>query len=244
MNQFTIAGNADKNTLRKIAMAGWQFSPVADTVRSGVTTGELPKVMTPLKGFSFIPRIGKPEVQTNTKEMLNGLALKKIQDFAELIKKDPKEGLITFFSKTQWEGGPKSVTTITGYNLGGKMKTERKFTLNGQDIVGLGASDTIPGPVGPCIMAGTDEGAALSGLELSKIEVFLESDLDLHGMFELDPNIRPGLLNLRITITISGNGSEDELRKPALGGYEISTVADTVRNGVTTVIPPQIIVVK
>lgn len=248
---ITIAGNADENTLRKIAMAGWKFSPVADTVRSGVTTVEIPKVVIPWKGFSFIPHIKKPEVKANGKEVLNGLVLKQVKDFVELVKENPKEGLITFFSKTKWEGGTKSITTITGYKLGGKMRPKREFTLIGQDIVGLGASDTIPGPiellmhaVGACITAGTNEGAALSGLELSKIQVSLESDLDLHGMFELDPNVRPGLLNLRVTVTISGDGSDDDLKKAALGGYEMSTVADTVRNGVTTVVPPKIVVLR
>lgn len=247
--EILIAGNADEATLKKIAMDGWQFSPVADTVRSGVSTTEIPKVII-LK--TFFPFLFRKKSETNNREMLNGLNIKQVKDFVNLVKENPKEGLMTFYSHSKWENGTKSLNTITGYKLGGKMKQKRKFTFTLEDPMGLGGTNSkAPGPIeflmhsiGACITAATNESATLEGIELSKIRVSLESDLNLHGMFELDPNVRPGFLNLRVTVEIAGNADRATLKKAAFSGYELSGVSDTVKNGVTTVVLPKISVVK
>ena len=51
-------------------------------------------------------------------------------------------------------------------------------------------------------------------------------------MFDLDPKVRPGILDGRATITIAGDADEDTLRKIAMAGYNFSPVSDSVRNGV------------
>lgn len=42
--KIQIAGNADEETLKKIAMAGYKFSPVSDTVRNGVSKAVPPVI--------------------------------------------------------------------------------------------------------------------------------------------------------------------------------------------------------
>lgn len=247
--EILIAGNADEATLKKIALAGWQFSPVADTVRSGVSTVEIPKVIIPPKKFfSFL---FKKKSGTARQGMLNGLNVKQVKDFVNLVKENPKEGLMTFYSQSKWGGGTKSLSTITGYKLGGKMKQKRTFDFQLEDPMGLSGNSTSPGPIeflmhaiGACITAATNESATLEEIELSKIRVSLEGDLNLHGMFELDPSVRPGLLNLRVTIEIAGNADNATLKRAAFSGYELSGVSDTVKNGVTTVVLPKVTVVK
>lgn len=248
---ITIAGNADEKTLREIAKDGWEFSPVANTVSYGTTIVEPPKIDIAGKGFSlFFDIMKKSKALSGNQNRFNGLNIENLRELAILLKKDPKEALVTFFSKTNWEGGSKSSTTISGYQFG-KTKKQRTFTLQGEAALGFWGSNRVPGAmellmhtIGASIIASINENAALEAVKISKVQVSLEGDIDVHGAFELDPDIRPGLLDLRIAITIGGDTDADSLKRIALEGYELSPVADTIRNGTRITSSPKILIGK
>jgi len=98
--------------------------------------------------------------------------------------------------------------------------------------------------VGTCIIAAGNANAALMGVKLTRFELALESDVDLHGLFALDEKVRPGILEFRSKITIAGDADEETLRKIALLGYKYSPVSDTVRKGVSMAVEPEVVVVK
>jgi uncharacterized OsmC-like protein len=79
-------------------------------------------------------------------------------------------------------------------------------------------------------------------VELSRLEVEMESDLDLHGLFALDPDVRPGVFEMRVDITIDGDADEETLKEIAMLGYQYSPVSDTIRNGLK--FPPVVSVAK
>lgn len=83
-----------------------------------------------------------------------------------------------------------------------------------------------------CIVAATNTYAALSGITLTRLEVALESDLDLHGYFGLDQNVRPGLSEVRVELSLAGEADAETLRSLAEAGYRYSPVRDSLANGV------------
>jgi len=190
--------------------------------------------------------------KTEEQGLVNGLDAQKLNELADQLKKDPQAGRATFFSETKWSGGMKSVSTFSKYEIDGQVKKHaRTLILNGDEMAELSGTDTVPGAVeemmyavGTCIVAAANANAAVSGVKLTKLEVSLESDIDMHGLMGLDPKVRPGLLDFRTKITIAGDADEETLKKIALSGYNLSPVSDTVRNGVTHVEPPQIVVEK
>ncbi len=93
-----------------------------------------------------------------------------------------------------------------------------------------------------CITATTNANAALMGVALDRIEVMLESDLDLHGLFALDRDVRPGIGQLRATIVLAGDADDDTLRKIASQGFYYSPIRDSVANGVE--IKPEVVVAE
>ena len=93
-----------------------------------------------------------------------------------------------------------------------------------------------------CVIAAANANAALMGVNLTQLEVALESDLDLHGLFALDPEVRPGIQELRAKITIAGDADEETLEKIAMLGYNFSPVSNSVREGVTAI--PEVVVTK
>lgn len=143
------------------------------------------------------------------------------------------------------------VTTFTGSEVDGEHRHEdkRQFTLLRDEGVELSGTDTAPGPVeglmyviGTCVIAAGNANAALRGITLSRFEVELESDIVLHGLFAVDPEMRPGILEGRSDITIAGDADEKMPKKIAMLGYKFSPVSESIRNGVS--VKPQVTVVK
>jgi uncharacterized OsmC-like protein len=186
-------------------------------------------------------------------EMINGLNPQTLNTLADRLKKDPKAGQATFYSDTKWTTGMKSITSFTKYKIDGEVKgaNTRKFVLQGDEMSEISGTDTMPGAieemmyaVGTCIVAAANANAAVMGVKLSKIDVALESDIDMHGLMGVSSDVRPGVLDFRTIITIGGDADEATLKKIAMKGYSFSPVSDTVRHGTTKAPPPVIIIEK
>ncbi|MGB7291723.1 MAG: OsmC family protein [Thermodesulfobacteriota bacterium] len=190
-------------------------------------------------GMLSISYSGLAQAQTDT--MVNGLNTATLNGLIETLKKNPEKGRVTFYSKSRWQDGMRSFSGFSGYSIDGKMVHEktREFVLLGDESVELSGTDTAPGAVeelmyalATCVIAAANANAALMGVKLTRLDVDIESDLDLHGLFALDPNVRPGVTNMRMEITIAGDSDEETLKKIAMLGYQYSPVSDTTRNGV------------
>jgi len=179
--------------------------------------------------------------QVQTASIVNGLDTTALNGLVDMLKKNPDKGRVTFYSKSRWQDGMRSFTGFTGYKIDGAMVHEkaREFVLLGDESVELSGTDTAPGAVeelmyavATCVIAATNANAALMGVKLTRIDVDMESDLDLHGLFALDPKVRPGLTEVRMEITIAGDADEATLKKLAMLGYQYSPVSETTRNGI------------
>jgi uncharacterized OsmC-like protein len=178
------------------------------------------------------------------KVWVNGINTKKLGGLINTLKDKPEGGRVTFFSKSRWQNGMRAFTSFTGYRVDGQMlhQNERQFVLLGDEATELSGTDAAPGAVeelmyalGTCIIAAGNANAALKGIELTRFEVELESDLDLHGLFALDPKVRPGILELRAKITVAGNADDKALKEIANLGYQFSPVSDSVQKGVKVI---------
>lgn len=176
--------------------------------------------------------------------IVNGLNTKKLGGLVDTLKEKPQGGRVTFFSKSRWQDGMRAFTSFTGYKLDGQMvhQNERKFVLLGDEATELSGTDAAPGAVeelmyalGTCIIAAGNANAALRGIELTRFDVELESDLDMHGLFALDPEVRPGILELRAKIIIAGDADDKSLKEIANLGYQFSPVSDSIQKGVKVI---------
>ncbi len=184
-------------------------------------------------------------------DIVNGLNTTALSGLIDNLKNDKDAGRVTFYSNSEWQDGMRSFTTFTGYKIDGKMyhEKQRKFVMLGDEGLELSGTDAAAGAVeelmyavGTCIIAAGNANAALMGVKLTKFQLEMESDIDLHGLFALDENVRPGILELRMKITIAGDADDETLRKIANLGYTYSPVSNSVRKGVNAV--PEIVVVK
>lgn len=201
--------------------------------------------------FTAAPAAGQAEEAAAQPAVVNGLDTAQLGGLIAMLQENEDAGRVTFFSRSVWQDGMRAFTTFSGYEIDGELHHERtrQFTLLGDEGVELSGTDTAPGAVeemmyalGTCIIAAGNANAALRGIELTQFEVELESDLDLHGLFALDPEVRPGVLDLRANITISGDADDETLREIAMLGYQYSPVSESIRNGVT--VRPEVTVAR
>ena len=182
---------------------------------------------------------------------VNGLNTDALGGLIGMLKEDPSKGQVTFYSNSEWQDGMRSFTTFSGYKIDGTMyhSNERQFVMLGDEGVELSGTDAAAGAVeelmyamGTCIIAAGNANAALMGVKLSKFIVNMESDLDLHGLFALNPEVRPGILELRVMITVGGDTDDETLKKIAMLGYDFSPVSNSVQKGVKVI--PDIVIAK
>lgn len=192
----------------------------------------------------------EPEHHTAS-TVVNGLNTDSLGGLIDHLKKNPDKGRVTFYSKARWQNGMRSFTGFRGYSIDGQMVHEktREFVLLGDEGSELGGTDAAPGAVeelmyavSTCVIAAANANAALMGVKLTQLDVNIESDLDLHGLFALDPKVRPGITELRMQINIAGDAEDEMLKKIAMLGYRYSPVSETTRNGIK--FTPEITVVK
>lgn len=126
---------------------------------------------------------------------INGIDLEAGQKIIENVKNNPESGKTMWRASSVWQGGTKAETTIRGF----KVQTD--------EPADLGGTDTAPNPVemvlaalGGCLMVGYSLNAAMLGVELDKIEIALEGDIDLPGFFGLASDILPGYSNVRARV--------------------------------------------
>ncbi|MCA9873518.1 MAG: OsmC family protein [Anaerolineales bacterium] len=181
--------------------------------------------------------------------IVNGLDTTALSGLINMVDENPGGGRVTFLSRTSWQDGARSFTRFSGYKVDGQMQhqSERNLVVLGDEPVELSGTDAAPGPIeelmyaaATCIAATINANAALRNIELRQLEVALESDIDLHGIFNLEPKTRPGISEMRAKITIAGEADPATLREIAQAGYQFSPVRDSVDNGVT--VKPNIVV--
>ncbi|MFW6010311.1 MAG: OsmC family protein [Gemmatimonadota bacterium] len=173
--------------------------------------------------------------------VLNGFEVATLGGLVETLEEHPEGGRATLFIRTRWrDGDVRVVSRMSGYEIDGERvhETEREHVVRTDELREVGSTDTAASPgelflsaVGSCITATTRAYAATRGIRLSSLEVAVDGDVKLQGMFGLDANVRPGLRELRVTMRIAGDADDEALRELALLGYQFSPVRETVHNG-------------
>lgn len=141
-------------------------------------------------------------------EMINGINLEVAEKIIETVKNEPEFGKTMWRARTSWQGGTKAVSQI------------RQFTVTMDEPSDLGGTDTAPNPVemvlaalGSCLVVGYVLNASMLGIELKKLEIELEGDIDLPGFFGLKADVLPGYTNIRARVFIKSNATMKQLEE-------------------------------
>lgn len=173
-------------------------------------------------------------MQTALPGNVNGLDTGALRTTVETIAAEPDLARFRFRARNQLVEGGLNRSEIGQFH--GARQEHRcgvePFVLHNDEPPVLLSEDRAPNPVEyvlqallACMTTATTYKAAAHGIEIESIQSEIEGDIDLRGMFGLDPEVRPGFQEIRATLRIRAkDGGSEQLRE----FYRSSPVFDTV----------------
>lgn len=150
-----------------------------------------------------------------TQEM-NGIDTAALRKTMQAISTDPAAGVATFGVATEWKGGTRTETRVSGWFLGGK-RMPKNFTIAIDEPPELLGGNTAPNPqeyllaaVNACMVATFVAACSMQGIELESVTIETTGDLDLRGFLGLDRSVKPGYDELRYTLRVRGCGAREQ----------------------------------
>lgn len=169
---------------------------------------------------------------------LNGWDVEQMQAAIDMVAQQPEAGALTWRSHVTWDAGfGLDVRTDSIEQLGERM--DRAFTVRSDHPVELLGTNTGPTAIeivvaalGACITGTYAAQATARGVRLERLEVDLETLIDLNGFFGLSDDVRPGLQGVAATFRVQADADDATLREIADAVTRLSPVYDTLTNPV------------
>lgn len=154
-----------------------------------------------------------------TDNIVNGINTSNLAGFAEKVKADAANGVVKFNVSTDWKGGTRSETTVSGWEMAG-TKLEKDFTIVADEPLELLGKNEAPNPqelllaaMNACMTVGYVATAAMMGVKLTSLQIRASGDLDLRGFLGLDENVKPGYDSIDYEVNIDGDGTPEQFQQ-------------------------------
>lgn len=178
---------------------------------------------------------------------INGVNVAELGQTIEAVNADPAIAKFRFRLKNEWIDGGHNRSTINDF-YGAKQSFTRSqsFILHADEPPVLLGNDLAPNAgeyllsaLAACVTGALVYHAAARGIEIEDIESTVEGDIDLRGFLGLDPNVRKGFENIRMSFAIQANVSDEQLQELAELGPSFSPVFDSLTKGVPITVQTQ-----
>jgi uncharacterized OsmC-like protein len=155
--------------------------------------------------------------------MRNGIPVAAISEFTNMVKEQPSFGEAKFGVSLQWQSGTRTaVRTLPATFVG--QKVNRDFSWQIDEPKQIGGTNHAPSPqemllsaFASCMVVTYVVGASMKGIQLSRLEIDVQGELDLAGFLGLNSEAVK-LKGINYTLYVAGDGTPEqfeELRKVA-----------------------------
>jgi len=175
-------------------------------------------------------------VNTSQDTVLNGVNVTKLFDTIELVKENSDIAKFRFRNQNKWIMGGHNRSTIDGfYGALEEQSREHPFVMDNDEPPVLLGTDKGANPVeqvlhglAGCITTTTVYYAAAKGITIHEMETTFEGDLDLRGFLGLPGSTRNGYEEIRISVRVKADATEEEIKELVELGEKHSPVFDIV----------------
>jgi uncharacterized OsmC-like protein len=148
--------------------------------------------------------------------MLNNINISGLSEFANEIRERNIESKATYGVKLNWESGTK--TTVSTKNMVlGEHKIIRDFNFTIDEPTQLLGVNSAPNPaeymlggLAGCMAVTFMTGATAMNIEIDKLELEIDGELDLMGFLGLNDNSTVGFPELKFIFNVKGNGTQEQ----------------------------------
>ncbi|MFN2487962.1 MAG: OsmC family protein [Acidimicrobiia bacterium] len=182
---------------------------------------------------------------TTTETIRNGIDTAVLFGTLDAIKANPELGKFQFRATNRWIDGPHNRSKIKSFYGAGAEDTTRTETFElvaGEPQVLLG-TDTGPNPaeillhaLAGCLTTSLVYVAAARGIRLTEVTSKLEGNMDVQGALGISDAYRNGFENVKVTFTVKGDATPEQLKALVERAQARSAVYDMVSNGVPVTI--------
>jgi len=177
------------------------------------------------------------------REGVNGVNVEQMFETINAIKGMPAMAHFRFRVSNRWLDGGHNRSMINGfYGANENHRTNTYVFANDEPPLLLG-EDQGANPVeyllhalAGCLTTSLVYHAAAKGIKLDDVSSELEGDIDLRGFLGLDPNIRRGFQQIRVTFHVKADAPDEVLDEIVATAQRYSPVYDSVSNPVEVVV--------
>jgi uncharacterized OsmC-like protein len=162
--------------------------------------------------------------QTATKNkqdlILNGVNVTGLGNTIKAIRGNASLAEFQFRATNKWIIGGHNRTTIKDFYGACQEDTSRKeaFVLDSDEPIVLQGENKGPSPVEyvlnallSCITTTMVYKAAVHGIRLDEVESYIEGDVDLRGLLEIEDDVRNGFQDIRVMLRVKTDAAAEQL---------------------------------
>lgn len=172
--------------------------------------------------------------------LTNGVDVSRMQETVAAVKAAPEAGEFQFRIQNRWVNGGENLSEVRPFTAGGKLlRHKTKLVLAADEPEVLLGNDTGANPVehllhalASCVTTSMVYHAAARGIVLDQVESLLEGTIDLRGFLNLAPEVRNGYQDIRLTLRIKANVTDEQFKELSSLGPRFSPVYDSIVRGV------------
>jgi uncharacterized OsmC-like protein len=145
---------------------------------------------------------------TTTINRLNSVDIAAVGELVSAIKGEPTHASTVWKSTVDWKGGFRS-----------EARSRNFAPVPSDEPPALGGEDTAPNPVeqllaalGNCLAVGYAANATAAGIELRRLRIELEGDLDLHTFLGLADG-HAGFEAIKANVSIDSDATDDQIEE-------------------------------
>jgi len=167
-------------------------------------------------------------------DTLNGLNLEGLGNLVEGLKANPHMAKSIWYADSEWKGGFACDVSSRQFN----WKIDEPTDLGGTDIA-ANPVEMYLGSLCACLTIGYALNATMMGIEISKLKVEAEGDIDIPGFVGLaeapgfeDQAKTPGYQKVRVTVKLKSSATPEQLQQMHQNVLATSPVGLSVSNPV------------
>jgi len=168
----------------------------------------------------------------------NGVDIEFLRGAREALTAEPAGAKFQWRVTNTWVHGTHSQSTAQGFfGLGEEQDRPREHRFDGDHPELFAAEDNGATPtevllvaLASCLTAGVATVAQHRDIQLRSVRATVEGDMDMQGILGIDPDVRNGYSNIKVTYAIDADASAEDIEALVAQSQKRSAVYDIVTN--------------
>ena len=168
----------------------------------------------------------------------NGVNVEALLGAREVLTGAPAAGKFQWRAACTWVNGTHSKSTVEGYfGFGEEQSHKTEFSFEADHPELFASEDNGATPIefvmvglASCLTAGVAAIAQHREIQLRSVSATIEGAMDVQGILGVDPEVRNGFSDLKVTYNIDADASPEDLEALVAQSQKRSAVYDIVTN--------------